>query len=229
MLSPPLSSRTPTESHFARPKKILREQQGLLARALFSSQRLTRLFGAGLLLLSGLGAQAQTTTVFNEDFEGATNSFTPVNGVVLDNLMITAQLSSSINSALPTAGTNFTSFGEAASRLNLDSLSGPVTLTVLGGSYTEQFLLGEVAGTSATNTLVVQLNGTDYTTTNNLNINAPGGGTSGTYGVLLTNAADNDRITTNIINADIATTSSNLAGIVVGGATTSATTRRSPA
>lgn len=378
-------------------KKILRAQQGLLLRALSSPKRLTRLFGAGLLLLGGLGAQAQTaTTVFNEDFEGATNSFTLVNGAatninqwfvgtaggngptttgtkaayisndngvtnaytistaavshlyrdvtvaagqgniqlgfdwkaagestydyilvqvapttftpvagtipagvtvlaqinlqttfgrttlqlpgnfsgstqrliftwrndgslgaqppaVIDNVTVTSQTANpisgayTINSALPTAGTNFISFTDAAARLNQDGISGPVTLAVVGGPYTEQFLLGDVAGTSATNTIVVngggrtlrfasasstqravvQLNGTDYTTINNLTIDATGGsGTSGTYGygVLLTNAADNDRISNNTINADIATTSGNFAGIVVSGSTTSATT-----
>ena len=118
-----------------------------------------------------------------------------------------------INSALPTAGTNFISFTDAAARLNQDGISGPVTLTVSGGPYTEQFLLGDAASTSATSTIVVngsgrtiryaststtqravvQLNGTDCTTVNNLNIDATGGsGTSGTYGygVLLTNADD---------------------------------------
>ncbi|GAB3854849.1 hypothetical protein GCM10028822_25200 [Hymenobacter terrigena] len=358
-------------------------------------KQLTRLLGAGLLLLGGLGAQAQTTTVFNETFEG-TNSFTLVNGTVtnqwavgtaggngptttgtkaayisndagvtnaytitsssfvhmyrdvtvpagqgniqlgfdwkaggestydyilvqvaptsftpvagtalsttgvtvlaqinlqtafgrttlqlpgsfsgstqrlifswrndgtggvqppatIDNIAVTSQTANpfsgayTINNALPTAGTNFASFTDAATRLNQDGISGPVTLTVSGGPYTEQFLLGEIAGTSATNTIVVngggrtirfasantnqravvQLNGTDYTTINNLNIDATGGsGTSGTYGygVLLTNAADNDRISNNTINADIATTSSNFAGIAVNGSTASATT-----
>ncbi|MGY3091161.1 hypothetical protein ACVWYF_004227 [Hymenobacter sp. UYAg731] len=377
-------------------KKILREQQGLLLRALSSPKRFTRLFGAGLLLLGGVGAQAQTTTVFNETFEGATNSFTLVNGAAtninqwfvgtvggngptttgtksayisndggvsnaytvstasvshmyrdvtvaagqgniqlgfdwkaagestydyilvqvaptsftpvagtipagvtvlaqinlqttfgrttlqlpgnfsgstqrliftwrndgslgaqppatIDNITVTSQTANpisgayTINSALPTAGTNFISFTDAAARLNQDGVNGPVTLTVTGGPYTEQFLLGDVAGVSATNTIVVngggrtiryasantnqravvQLNGTDYTTINNLNIDATGGsGTSGTYGygVLLTNAADNDRVTNNTINADIATTSSNFAGIVVNGSLASATT-----
>ena len=118
-----------------------------------------------------------------------------------------------INSALPTAGTNFISFTDAAARLNQDGISGPVTLTVSGGPYTEQFLLGDAASTSATSTIVVngsgrtiryaststtqravvQLNGTDCTTVNNLNIDATGGsGASGIcgYGVLLTNADD---------------------------------------
>jgi hypothetical protein len=376
-------------------KKLLQEPQGMLFRLLPGRKRLTKLLGAGLLLGS-LGAQAQTT-VFNETFEGTTNSFTLVNGTVtnqwavgtaggngpttagtkaayvsndagvsnaytltaasvahlyrdvtfpanqsvvqvsfdwlangegtfdyiqvflvpttvtpvagtqlvsgtagavqigtninlqpafgrtslqlsgvagttqrlvftwrndgllgaqppavLDNITVTAQVASpisgayTINSALPTAGTNFQSFTDAANRLNLDGISGPTTITVSGGPYTEQFLLGQVNGTSATSPLVingggrtirfgstssnqravVQLNGTDYTTVNNLVIDATNNATPGTYGfgVLLTNAADNDQVTNCTVNADIATTSSNFAGIAVSGSTSSATT-----
>ncbi|RZL15845.1 MAG: T9SS type A sorting domain-containing protein, partial [Hymenobacter sp.] len=169
--------------------------------------------------------------------------------VALDNVLLTAQTPSplngayTINNAAPTGGTNFARFSEAADALNLNGVSGPVTIAVTGGPYTEQFLLGQVAGTSATNTLVVngggstirfastnsaqravvQLNGTDYTTISNLTIDATGGtGASATYGygVLLTNAADNDRIANNTINADITTTSSGFAGIVVSGSAT---------
>jgi hypothetical protein len=171
-----------------------------------------------------------------------------------DNITLTARAAVplsgayTINSALPTAGTNFASFGDAATRLNFDGISGPVTLAVTGGPYTEQFLLGQVAGSSATNTLVVngggstirfasansnqravvQLNGTDYTTINNLVIDATGGTAGGaTYGigVLLTNAADNDQLTSNVITTDGSSNSSNFAGIAVNGsvANTSAT------
>jgi hypothetical protein len=381
-------------------KSLLREQPGMLFRQLTSPKRLTRLFGAGALLLGSLSAQAQTT-VFSETFEGATNSFTLVNGTqvnqwfvgtpggngptttgtkaayvsndagvtnaytgttisvthlyrdvtfpagqnivqlsfdwkavgestfdyiqvflvpttvtpaagtqlvngtagavqlggninqqpafgrtsfqlptsvagttqrlvftwrndgsvtnqppgVIDNVTATAQVANpisgafTINNALPTAGTNFTSFTDAATRLNLDGISGPTTFTVTGGPYTEQFLLNEVAGTSATNRLtingggrtiqfassssnqrsVVQLNGTDYTTINNLIID-PTGGTGATpaavygYGVLLTNAADNDRITNCTINNDLSSTNSNFIGIAVSGSVSSATT-----
>ncbi|MBO2008761.1 beta strand repeat-containing protein [Hymenobacter negativus] len=382
-------------------KPLLREQPGMLLRHLTSPKRLTWLFGAGALLLGSLGAQAQTT-VFNETFEGATNSFTIVNGTqanqwfvgtpggngptttgtkaayvsndagvtnaytlttaavthmyrdvtfptgqnivqlgfdwlaggestydyiqvflvpttitpaagtqlvngtagavqigsnlnlqttfgrstfqlpasvagttqrlvftwrndgslgaqppgVIDNVTTTAQVANpisgayTINSAQPTAGTNFTSFTDAATRLNLDGISGPTTITVSGGPYTEQFLLNQVAGVSATNTLVVngggrtirfasansnqravvQLNGTDYTTINNLVIDATGGGTAGTYGygVLLTNAADNDRITNCTVNADITSTSTSFTGIAVSGSTSSSTATANP-
>ncbi|MBF9222579.1 beta strand repeat-containing protein [Hymenobacter ruricola] len=173
----------------------------------------------------------------------------------IDNITATAAAANpisgayTINSAQPTAGTNFASFTDAAARLNRDGISGPTTLTVSGGPYTEQFLLGQVTGTSATNTLVVngggrtiqfastnsgqravvQLNGTDYTTINNLNIDATGGAGASPaatfgYGILLTNAADNDRISNNVINADIATTSTSFAGIAVNGSTAAAST-----
>ncbi|MBF9141277.1 beta strand repeat-containing protein [Hymenobacter properus] len=174
---------------------------------------------------------------------------------VIDNISSSAATANpisgayTINSAQPTAGTNFTSFTDAATRLNRDGVNGPLTLTVLGGPYTEQFMLNAVSGTSATNTIVVngggrtiqfastnsnqravvQLNGTDYTTINNLVID-PTGGTGASpaatygYGVLLTNVADNDRITNCTINNDLSSTSSNFIGIAVSGSLTSGTT-----
>jgi hypothetical protein len=187
--------------------------------------------------------------VFTWRNDGSGGSQPPV---ALDNITVTARALAplsgayTINSAQATAGTNFASFGDAATALNLDGVSGPVTFAVSGGPYTEQFSLAQIPGASATNTVVVngggrtiqyasgdafrravvQLNGTDYTTINNLVIDATGGGTPGTYGygVLLTNAADNDRITNCTINASLSTTSTNFAGIVVNGSTASATT-----
>jgi len=173
--------------------------------------------------------------------------------VAIDNVSVISRVANplsgayTINSTLPTTGTNFASFTDAAERLNQDGVSGPTTFAVTGGPYTEQFLLNQIPGSSATNTVVVngggrtirfastntnqravvQLNGTDYTTISNLVIDATGGtGAPGTYGygVLLTNAADNDRIANCTINADINTTSTNFAGIVVNGSTASAAT-----
>jgi hypothetical protein len=165
----------------------------------------------GLLVLAGLGAQAQALS----------GAYT-------------------INSALPTGGTNFATFSEVASRLSLSGVTGPVTIAVSGGPYTEQFLLGTIPGTSATNTIVVngggstlqfastntnqravvQLNGADYVTITNLTINATGG-TYG-YGIQLTSNADNNTLSNNTINSDLAATSTNFAGIVLSGTATSA-------
>ncbi|MBF9221068.1 beta strand repeat-containing protein [Hymenobacter ruricola] len=174
--------------------------------------------------------------------------------VALDNVTLTTRAATplsgayTINKSLNTGGTNFASFADAAARLNLDGVSGPVTLAVSNGPYTEQLLLNQIPGSSATNTVavngngttlqfapenpfrraVVQLNGSDYVTINNLVIDATGGPTApalGTYGygVLLTNAADNDRITNNVINAGLNSTSTSYAGVVVNGSTGSAT------
>ena len=172
----------------------------------------------------------------------------------IDNVVLTARAASplngsyTLNNAAPTAGTNFTSFGDAAARLNLDGLGGPVTLTVSGGPYTEQFQLGQLPGSSATNTLtvngggstirfasasysqraVVQLNGTDYTTISNLTIDATGGpaapaATYG-YGVLLTNGADNDRIVNNVVTTNTTAATDYFSGIVASGVTYSPVT-----
>ena len=171
-----------------------------------------RLLSAALLVLASLGAQAQALS----------GAYT-------------------INSAQPTGGTNFATFTEVASRLTTSGVTGPVTISVTGGPYTEQFTLGVIAGASTTNTVVVNgggstlqfasantnqravvtLNGTDFVTINNLVINATGG-TYG-YGIILTSNADYNRITNNTVNADIATTSTNFAGIALSGALTSPT------
>jgi hypothetical protein len=214
-----------------------------------------------LAQLNQQGTFTRTTLVLPASLAGTTQRliFTWTNNAfggtqppaLIDNVTLTTRAAVplsgayTINSALPTAGTNFASFSDAASRLNLDGISGPVTFAVTGGPYTEQFLLGQVNGSSATNTIVVngggstiryastnsnqravvQLNGTDYTTITNLVIDATGGPAGGaTYGVgvLLTNAADNDQITNNTITSDGASTSTNFAGITVSGSVSNA-------
>ncbi|RZK98276.1 MAG: hypothetical protein EOO62_26715, partial [Hymenobacter sp.] len=194
-------------------KTLLRKPQERLFQVKLTTKRWSCALGTGLLLLAGLDAQAQALS----------GAYT-------------------INNAQPTGGTNFATFSEIATRLSLSGVAGPVTIAVSGGPYTEQFSLGTVPGTSATNTIVlngggstlqfastntnlravVLLNGADYVTINNLVINATGG-TYG-YGIQLTSAADNNRITNNTINGDLAATSTNFAGIVVSGTATSATT-----
>ena len=122
-----------------------------------------------------------------------------------------------INNLQPTGGSNFTSFTDAALALNNGGISGAPTFAVLNGPYTEQLLLNEVVGASATRRVVfngngrtiqfgsndanqravITLNGTDFVTLDSLNVDATVGGTStGTYGwgILLTNSADNNII-----------------------------------
>lgn len=119
-----------------------------------------------------------------------------------------------INSASPTAGTNYNSFSDCASALNACGIGGPVTVTVAPGTYTDQFWLGEVLGASATNTItidggdtslvtlqqnfsssansqIVKFDGTDYTTFKNITVKATGNYGTGVY---LTNTADYNTI-----------------------------------
>jgi hypothetical protein len=152
-----------------------------------------------------------------------------------------AQLSGAytINSALPTGGTNYPSFTAAATALAAGGVSGPVTFSVSGGPYTEQLRLPVIAGTSATNRVifngngrtiqympllaaepaVVTLNGADFVTLNNLNVTALPNGVAG-WGVQLVNNADNNTVSNCTITCGVAFTN---AGIVSGASATSIT------
>jgi hypothetical protein len=148
-----------------------------------------------------------------------------------------------INKNLPTAGTNFASFANAATALNSAGISASVRFNVLNGPYTEQFVLNSVAGVSATDTIVVdggaskqtisytgvvsqpaaiQLNGTDYVTLQNLTIDASAGATYG-IGVHLVGSANNNRIANCVVMGPATATSSTAnAGIAASGTVTSA-------
>lgn len=121
-----------------------------------------------------------------------------------------------INSALPTSGSNFNSFTAAAAFLT-GGVNGPVVFNVQSGSgpYNEQVVFNSIAGTSATNSIIfncngvtltflstnssnrggVKLNGTDYVTFDNLTVlpQANDVGQYG-YGFHLLNDADNNTI-----------------------------------
>jgi hypothetical protein len=160
-----------------------------------------------------------------------------------------AQLSGAytINSAQPTAGTNYASFTAAAAALTAGGVSGPVTFTVSGGPYTEQISLGVLTGTSAANRVtfngggstiqfgsntatqraVITLNGADFVTFNNLAVDATVGGTStATYGwgIQLLNNSENNVISNCTVTAALTGTTTNFAGIVSNASTTSPTT-----
>ncbi|HQQ94430.1 MAG TPA: T9SS type A sorting domain-containing protein [Bacteroidia bacterium] len=111
---------------------------------------------------------------------------------------IRAQLSGtvSINSAQPTAGSNYQSFNALATVINSLGLSGPLTVNVApsSGPYTEQVQFKQIPGASATNSILINgnnttlaftstssaapwtllMNGTDRMNINNLNIHALG-------------------------------------------------------
>ncbi|MEO7463647.1 MAG: GEVED domain-containing protein, partial [Ferruginibacter sp.] len=150
-----------------------------------------------------------------------------------------------INSAVATGGTNFQSFNDAYDYIKC-GIAGPVIFNVnaASGPYTEQLIMTEVPGASATNTVtfngngrtlqylstntneraVIKLNGADHIRFDNLVISALGiTATQYGFGVHLTNNADSNAVTNSIINITDASTSTNYAGIVLSASNTSAT------
>lgn len=152
-----------------------------------------------------------------------------------------------VNSALPTAGTNFQSFTELASALNTAGMCGPVVVNVApnSGPYNGQFALNQIAGSSAANTLTINgngntlqhlstntnsratllLNGTDYVTVDSLNIISLGQSTT-EYGwaVHLTNNADFNTFNACQFIVTENSTSTNYAPFVTSSSSTGATT-----
>jgi len=61
-----------------------------------------------------------------------------------------------VNPALPSAGTNFASFGDLATALECGGVGGPVTVNVTGGVYNEQFTFTGWTGASSVNTVTIQ-------------------------------------------------------------------------
>ncbi|MCH8555743.1 MAG: right-handed parallel beta-helix repeat-containing protein, partial [Schleiferiaceae bacterium] len=143
-----------------------------------------------------------------------------------------------INSALPTGGTNFQSFGDFTSAINCGGVSGPVILNVSpnSGPYNEQVLFDNVPS-SAVNTITINGNGnrvifspsaanrgvftlagTSYVTVDNLEVEATG--TAAGYGFHLSNGSSNNTISNCNIFVPDNVTSTNFAGIVLGSGTT---------
>lgn len=151
-----------------------------------------------------------------------------------------------INSNNGTGGSNFQSFTDAAARLAICGVSGPVVFNVEAGSgpYNEQVTFTQIGGVSATNTVtingnnaviqftpvtasrhIIRLDGADYVTIKDLKILANAGSTFG-WGIHLTNGANRNTIDncTIDISAVTSTTQSNSACIVASGSTTSVIT-----
>jgi hypothetical protein len=135
-------------------------------------------------------------------------------GLILSSLQLGAQALSgvyTINSGLSTSGTNFQTFTDFATALNTNGVSGAVTVNVVAasGPYNEQVTLNTVSGVSSANRVTINgngnvlswgasssspwtlgLNGTDYITVNNLNVE----GTGSSYALVckLSGGADNN-------------------------------------
>ncbi len=150
-----------------------------------------------------------------------------------------------INSALPTGGSNFQSFTDAVSAISC-GIAGPVVFDVdaASGPYTEQITLPATIGSDATKTVtfngngrtiqfasadannrhVIKLNGADYITFNDLQIVAD----AGTYGwgIHFINGADYNNVNFCTITASItSTTSSDFQPVVMSNSVTAVTTQ----
>lgn len=151
-----------------------------------------------------------------------------------------------INSALPTGGTNFISYNAAYNYIKC-GISGPVIFNVVPGSgpYTEQLSMIAVPGATSTNTVtfngngttlqflstntneraVIKLNNTDHLRFDSINITALGTTTTEFgFGVQLINNADSNIFRNCKININTTSTSTNYAGIVMNAADAAAIT-----
>ena len=138
-------------------------------------------------------------------------------GIIFSASMLRAQLNGvyTIDNTLPASITNFTSFTQFASTLNLQGISGAVTVNVgaTSGPYNEQIAIVQYTGASVSNSVLINgngrtisfnatsatlpytilLSGADYMTWNNLRVL----GTNGTYALAmhLWNGSDNNTST----------------------------------
>jgi hypothetical protein len=156
-----------------------------------------------------------------------------------------AQLSGivTINNALPTAGTNYSTFAQFVTALNTQGVNGPLTVNMTANStFTGQYTFTQTPGVSATNTITINgnnsiltfsataaatpwtilLNGADYITFNNLNII----GTGATYAltVHLWNGANNNQFFNCAVTSPTVGTVTTLVPFSVSGSSTTATT-----
>lgn len=149
-----------------------------------------------------------------------------------------------INSGAATGSGNFQTFAEAINFIQC-GIGGPVTFTVApaSGPYSEQIVIPQIPGASATNTITfngngasliynsttssarhgILLNGADHIIIDSLNID----GAAGTYawGIILTNQADSNIIRKCTVNiGNFGSSSTSYMGIVLNGSTTSTVT-----
>ena len=147
-----------------------------------------------------------------------------------------------INPSLPTGTGNFANFEEALDFIKC-GINGPVVFNVENGSYPiNQIIIPSIYGTSATNTITfngngttltyntstsalrsaVVLDGADHIIIDSFNLDV-GAGSHG-WGIQLINQADNNIIRKCTIITNTSSTSSNYSGIIISGSLTGATT-----
>ena len=174
--------------------------------------------------------------------KGKIQGFLWLAGIVFSSITAVAQPLSgnyTIDAALPSGTTNFTSFTEAVTALSTNGITAPVVFTASSGVYTEQLIIPQITGSSAVNTItftgngtnisfasangneraVIKLNGADHIILDRLLIMATGTTNAEYgYGIQLINDADSNVITNCTIVSSESTTmnvAANYAGIVV--------------
>lgn len=145
-------------------------------------------------------------------------------------------------------GATFPTISAAINELNSYGVCGPVVISVnpLAGPYNEQLTIKNIKGSSATNTItfkgnnseinfisnqsgsrhVILLDGTQYVTIDSFIVKGYRGLSTSNYafGIRVSSGSDYNTISNNKIYVSDSTTSTNFAGIVFSGSTTSATT-----
>lgn len=203
--------------------------------------------------ISVSGSLVSTVTV-NVNNVGPTSDTDPSNNLGTLSLRSGYAGNLFVNQSAAPNDSTFNTFSALGNALMSNGICGPVIVNVVSGQnpFVEQFMLGEIPGASAVNTVqiegnantiqytstnssergVIMFNGTDYVSINNLNIVASASGSSTSeygFGIHLYNAAHNNALTNSTVTVTKTSTSSNFAGIVVSGSTTSATGSGLPA
>ncbi len=175
----------------------------------------------------------------------STNDTSNLNDTLATTLQASLSGTYTINSAVATGGTNYQTFAAFIDALNTYGVCGPVVANVnaSSGPYTEILSFGDIAGTSATNTIringngrtvqyncdvnnrqLIQMIGTKYLTIDSLNFVSQ----NATYGwaAIINSGARYDSITrcTFDMTATTSTASASTSGICFSGSLTSATT-----
>lgn len=141
-----------------------------------------------------------------------------------------------VNAAAPASVTNFISFQSAANALAQHGVCNAVTINVLNGPYSEQVVFNNIPGTNATNRVtlnggnqvlqynptnasadhILQLNGVNYITVQNLTVNSlhPTQG----RGIHITNGSSKIAILNNTVNVSLTNSTSSAFGIIISGA-----------
>jgi len=139
-----------------------------------------------------------------------------------------------INAALPASGTNYQSFTTLVSHLAQYGICGPIVVDV-SGSYTQQVVIPQIAGSSSSNTITfngtgddtlsfggtttrfgtLNLDGADYVTFNNLVFRATGATNS--FAVHLSNSADNNTFDSCVVIASPTATATTTGCVMMSG------------